>query len=79
MMEYLGEGAGGIDAATGSEPGGPGGHMGCEMGLQRREEEAGVAEGKEADTAQKPGRGRKRESWNPTGGSLIRLALRDVL
>lgn len=39
----------------------------------------GWLRGKGADTAQKLGGGRKRESWNPIGGSLIRLALRDVL
>lgn len=35
MTEYVGE-EGGIDAATGLEPGSLGGHMGHEMGLQRQ-------------------------------------------
>ena len=54
MMEYVGK-EGGIDAATGLEPGSLGGQMGHETGLQGRGEEVGVAEGKGADTAQEPG------------------------
>lgn len=42
-MEHVREGEGGIDAATGLEPGCLGGQMGHETGLQRPED-VGVAE-----------------------------------
>lgn len=57
MTEYVGE-EGGIDAATGLEPGSLGGHMGHEMGLQRQRRRWGDRGGREL-TAQEPGQGRK--------------------
>lgn len=71
MMAYMDEEEEGIDVATGLEPGCLGDQMGHETGLQRQKGKVEVGEEEE--------KSRNRESWNPIGGSLIRLALRDVL